>query len=237
MGSKVTGISAVQLATKTAFTANGTANLHIAGSTGGGDVITLGAASQSVLSGGIDEHVIASAANAGARISGLGVGSELEITGGGAVTLNSATGGTTADPLIVQLDAATNLTLSAMQFINAVAGSGIDTITAEAKYQTLTGGTGTDSLIGYAGGYDTFKGTAAGLNGDTIKNFLATDQIDITSLNSGHRPSDSGRQRDRYGGDRRVRSKRNELHHGGFIQQVGLRDHRGRNGGIFLTHS
>jgi Ca2+-binding RTX toxin-like protein len=69
-----------------------------------------------------------------------------------------------------------------MQFIDAVGSSGNDTITAEAKYQTLTGGAGTDTLIGYAGGSDTFKDTAAGLNGDTIKNFLATDRIDITSL-------------------------------------------------------
>ena len=52
MGSKITGISAVQLATKTTFTANATANLKIAGSTGGGDTITLGASSQSILSGG-----------------------------------------------------------------------------------------------------------------------------------------------------------------------------------------
>jgi hypothetical protein len=185
MGSKVTGISDVQLATKTAFTANGTANLHLTGSTGGGDTITLGAASQSVLSGGVNEHVMASAANAGARISGLGAGSELEITSGGAVTLNSATGGSAADPLIVKLDAATNLTLSPMQFIDAVGSSGNDTITAEAKYQTLTGGAGTDTLIGYAGGSDTFKDTAGGLNGDTIKNFLATDKIDITNLIAG----------------------------------------------------
>jgi hypothetical protein len=182
MGSKITGISNVELATKTTFTANGTANLKIAGSTGGGDTITLGASSQSILSGGSEEHVIASAANAGARVSGLGAGSELEITSGGTVTLNSATGGSAAAPLIVKLDAATNLTLSAMQFIDAVGSSGNDTITAGAMHQTLTGGGGTDTLVGYAGGHDIFQDTAAGLNGDTIKNFLATDQIDITNL-------------------------------------------------------
>jgi Ca2+-binding RTX toxin-like protein len=182
MGSKITGMSDVRLAAKTTFTANGTANLHIAGSTGGGDTITLGAASQGVISGGINEHVIASAADAGARVSGLGAGSELEITSAGTVTLNSATGGSAGDPLIVKLDGTANLTLSPMQFIDAVGSNGNDTITARAMHQTLTGGSGADTLIGYAGGYDTFRDTAAGLSGDTIRNFVAADQIDITNL-------------------------------------------------------
>jgi hypothetical protein len=182
MGAKVTGISTVQLATTTNFTANGTANLQIAGSASGGDTITLGAASQSVTSGGINEHVIASAANAGALVSGLGAGSQLEITTGGTVTLNSATGGSAAAPLLVKLDAATNLALSPMQFINVVGSSGNDTITAGATNQTLTGGSGTDILVGYAGGSDTFQDTAAGLTGDTLRNFVATDEIDITNL-------------------------------------------------------
>lgn len=182
MGSTISGVSAVWLAAKTAFTANGTAGLQIVGSTAGGDTITLGAASQAVISGGAKEHVMATAAIAGARVDGLGTGSELEITSGGTVTLNRETGGSAAAPLTVKLDAATNLALSPLQFINAVAGGGNDTITAGATHQTLTGGTGTDTLIGYAGGSDTFDGTAADLNGDTIRNFVATDQIDITEL-------------------------------------------------------
>jgi len=182
MGNRIQGISKVALATTTTFTSNGTANLQIAGSTAGGDTITLGSASQKVVSGGVNEHVRATAVNAGAQVSGLGVGSELEITTGGSVTLNSATGGSAGDPLLVKLDAATNLTLSPMQFIDAIGSNGNDTITAGAKYQTLTGGAGTDILTGYAGGYDTFQDTAAGLNGDTIRNFLASDQIDITNL-------------------------------------------------------
>lgn len=182
MGSTISGISVVWLETKTAFTANGTAGLQIVGSTAGGDTITLGAASQAVISGGAKEHVMATAAIAGARVVGLGTGSELEITSGGTVTLNPETGGSEGAPLTVKLDAATNLALSPLQFINAVAGGGNDTITAGATHQTLTGGTGTDTLIGYAGGSDTFDGIAADLNGDTIRNFVATDQIDITDL-------------------------------------------------------
>ncbi|HEY6433808.1 MAG TPA: hypothetical protein VIZ17_17655, partial [Acetobacteraceae bacterium] len=182
MGRTILAVSAVRLVAKTAFTANSTAGLQVAGSTVGGDTITLDAASQAVISGGANERVMATAAIAGARVSGLGTGSELEITSGGTVTLNSETGGSAAASLTVKLDAATNLTLSPLQFINAVAGAGNDTITAGATHQTLTGGTGTDTLTGYAGGSDTFDGTASGLNGDTIRNFVATDQIDITDL-------------------------------------------------------
>jgi len=104
------------------------------------------------------------------------------ILGGGTITLNSALGGSAGDPLVVNLDMATNLMLSPMQFITAIGSNGNDTITAAAINQTLTGGGGTDTLIGYAGGYDTFQDTAAGLNGDTITNFVPTDQIDITNL-------------------------------------------------------
>ena len=55
MGSKITGMNAVQLATTTNFTANTTAGLQISGSSAGGDSITLRAATQSVISGGANE--------------------------------------------------------------------------------------------------------------------------------------------------------------------------------------
>ena len=54
--------------------------------------------------------------------------------------------------------------------------------TAGAINQTLTGGAGADTLIGFSGGFDTFKDTAANLNGDTIQNFVASDTIDLTNL-------------------------------------------------------
>ena len=40
-------------------------------------------------------------------------------------------------------------------------------------------------LIGYSGGSDVFRGTALGLNGDTIGNFLSSDKIDITDMGFG----------------------------------------------------
>ena len=164
MGTKITGINAVQLATTTNFTANNTAGLQISGSSTGGDTITLGAATQSVVAGGVNETIKATAANAGASISGLGINSTLQITTGGTITLNAATNVNT-----VKLSAASMLTLNRMQFITAVGSTGADTIKAGAINQTLTGGAGADTLIGFSGGFDIFKDTAANLNGDTIR--------------------------------------------------------------------
>jgi len=121
--------------------------------------------------------VIATAAQAGALVSGLGANSALQITGGGAATLNNATQVST-----VLLKAATTLQLNGMSFIHAIGSTGADSITAGAAHQTLTGGSGTDVLFGSAAGSDIFKDTALGLKGDTIGNFLSSDQIDITDL-------------------------------------------------------
>jgi len=182
MGSNVTGIARLQLASPTTFTASVLAGLQIAGSSAGGDTIVLAAPTQSVTAGGNNELVKVSAANAGGVVvSGLAANSTLEITTGGTITLNANTNVTT-----VKIDAASTLVLNSMQFITAVGSAAADTIQAGGNYQTLTGGTGVDTLIGYTvgstPGYDTFRDTAAGLNGDLIKGFLNTDTIDITNL-------------------------------------------------------
>ena len=67
-------------------------------------------------------------------------------------------------------------------FITAIGSAGADTIKAGATNQTLTGGAGADTLIGFSGGCDIFKDTAANLNGDTIQGFVASDTIDLTNL-------------------------------------------------------
>ena len=177
MGSRLSGITAVQLAAPTTFTANATAGLQISGSSAGGDTITLGAATQSVIAGGANETVKATTANAGAAVSGLGANSTLEITNGGTATLNATTNVDT-----VKLDAVSTLVLNGMQFITAVGTTGSDTIEAGASNQTLTSLKGSDTLTGSSAGNDIFLGTAAGLNGDTIKNFVVSDMIDITNL-------------------------------------------------------
>jgi hypothetical protein len=51
--------------------------------------------------------------------------------------------------------------------------------------QTLTADGGSKTLIGYSGFGDTFSGTSAGLNGDTIQLFGGSDKIDLTDLGFG----------------------------------------------------
>ena len=118
-----------------------------------------------------------SAANAGALVSGLGANSTLDITSGGTITLSANTDVTT-----VKLTSASTLILNGMAFITADGSTGKDTIQAGGIDQTLTGGGGADTLIGFSGGYDTFRDTAANLNGDTISNFINTDTIDLTNI-------------------------------------------------------
>ena len=177
MGSGITGINNVQLATTTKFTANSTAGLQISGSSTGGDTITLGAATQSVIGGGPNETVNTSSVNAGASVSGLGANSTLDITGGGTITLNTNT-----DVNTVKLTAASTLMLNGMAFITADGSTAKDSIQAGGIDQTLTGGGGADTLIGFSGGSDIFKDTAAHLNGILISDFVNTDTIDLTNM-------------------------------------------------------
>ena len=115
----------------------------------------LGPATQSVAGSGANETIKATAVLAGARVSGLGSNSTLEITSGGTVTLNAATTVTT-----VKLDAASMLSLNGMQFIAANGSTGADTIVAGASNQILTGGAGADTSIGYSGGNTVVKATS-----------------------------------------------------------------------------
>jgi len=61
-------------------------------------------------------------------------------------------------------------------------GLGNDFLDGGSGSDVLTGGAGTDTLKGGTG-VDTFQDTAAGLNGDTIQDFLIGDRIQITDLN------------------------------------------------------
>lgn len=189
LGGNITGFGTLALtqpAGAMILQANAMSGLQIIGSAIGGDTITLGAASQSVIGGGPNEHVEATSAFAGAAVSGLGAGSELEITTGGTVTLNAATGGSVTAPLIVKLDQASQLTLGPMQFITAQGSTGTDTIIAGAANQVLTGGGGGDTLVGYTGGDDIFRDTAGNLTSSTIRNFLPSDSIDLINVAAAH---------------------------------------------------
>ena len=78
-------------------------------------------------------------------------------------------------------------TLNKMSFITAYANGG-DTINASGAGQTLVAsspasGVARDTLIGASLGGDSFLGTTAQLNGETIGNFIGSDIIDVTDLN------------------------------------------------------
>jgi Ca2+-binding RTX toxin-like protein len=129
-----------------------------------------------VVTGTGNTVIDATAAEAGAAITTEG-SATLDLTTGGNATLNAGD-----DFLTVSLATATNLTLSPLSFITAIAGPGADTITALAAEQTLVGGSGIDTLIGYAGFGDLFLGTAGSLNADTIQYFGGNDLIDLTNI-------------------------------------------------------
>ena len=189
MGADITDLAKVVLtpaasgATQPAwsFTANAEHGLEI-DDDATGDTVTVGDASQVVLLSSGDHHVIETAATAGAAVlAGASGTNVLEITGGGAVVLNASDA-----RLTVQLDQATDLTLSSGSGMTAIGDSGADTITALAAGQTLTGGGGGDTLVGSASGGDTFKDTTGHLDGVTIEGFgVAGDVLDVTDLNSG----------------------------------------------------
>ncbi|HEX2939776.1 MAG TPA: hypothetical protein VHO91_01930, partial [Rhodopila sp.] len=144
----------------------------------GSDTVILGSAAESVHAGGGTALVQATAAFAGAVVTGGTIGTTtLEITNGGSAALSGAD-----TYLTVRLDAATHLSLGGAQFVTAVGSSSGDTLVAGGSNQTLTGGAGADTLIGYAGYGDRFVDTSSGLNGDTIVNFGGNDTIDITDL-------------------------------------------------------
>ena len=144
----------------------------------GTNVVTVGAASQTILGAGGMLTVRATAANAAAAVCGGIGGATLDITTGGTVVLNNAD-----TNLVVHLDAATNLTLGGMSFITASGSSaGHDAITAGGSNQTLESIGGNDILTGSSSFGDTFAGTCAGLSGDTILGFGGSDVLDISDL-------------------------------------------------------
>jgi hypothetical protein len=168
------------------FIANAITGLTIVASSGD-DAITVGNASQQVIAGPGNDTVLTTASTAGALIQG-GAHTTIDTAGGGSAALNVAT-----DRVTVMLQQPTNLTLGQGSNVSVIGSLGADTIVAMAAGQVITSLSGQDTLTGYAGGGDTFKGTAAGLSGDTIANFAAPgDTIDITDLTPGQASSYSG---------------------------------------------
>jgi hypothetical protein len=178
LGANITNIASLTLsAASVAYnvTANSMTGLVITGS-GAADTITLGDKSQSVNANGGAVHVLATARQGSAQITGA-AGAVFEITTPGTITLNKMDSN-----LTVQLDKAGTLTLNKATFINAIVEASGSTLTAADTSQTLSSAAGGDSLIGYAKFGDTFSGSSAGLNTDTITNFGGNDVIDVNDL-------------------------------------------------------
>ncbi len=149
MGANITGFGQVHLMGGTAgttgfnFTANATQGLIVVGSLGN-DVITVGDASQTIYTEGLNSVVKATAATAGALVAGVHGNPTLEVTGGGSATLNANDG----HGMIVQIDQAMILNMGLTAFISAVAETSGSTVTAGAPFQTLVTLAGGTTFIG-----------------------------------------------------------------------------------------
>jgi len=135
------------------FTANNAANTRLVDYSGGANTITLGNVSQSVGTGnGSNDRIIATAAEAGASISNYSTTAEDTI---------EITGGGTA-------------------VLNAY-DKGIAAVQLD-KATKLTENSHIGTIIGSSDGNDVILDTAANLNGTTVKNFVPSDDLDITGL-------------------------------------------------------
>ncbi|MEA2743572.1 MAG: hypothetical protein QOG25_1943 [Acetobacteraceae bacterium] len=170
----------------------GADNKDVINLAGGNDKVILGSDKETVHGKGGSNVFQVNAETIGATIDGGGGKSLLLVTGDNAKESDSLNegdddksivmGGNITNVATVKLDVATGLQLNGIEFLHAIGSDGADTIKAGGTDQTLTGGKSADTLAGFAGGSDTFLDTAAGLDGDTIRNFVASDRIDITDL-------------------------------------------------------
>jgi uncharacterized repeat protein (TIGR03803 family) len=146
---------------------------------GGTDTITLGSASETVIGRGGADTINVTPDTVGATINGGSGASVLVLTTGGTATM----GANITNIHKVTLKAAATFFANTLTGLTIVGSSGDDSIFAGGHGQTLTGGLGTDMLVGAPAGFDTFADTTANLNGDTIVNFAAMgDAIDITDM-------------------------------------------------------
>ena len=162
----------------------GALNSDVINLASGNDTVIVGS-TQETVNGGTGNHTInVTAATIGATINGGTGQTTLVVTGGGSVT-EGASVSHIATVLLASAPAG-------MSFIaNAQSGLLIDdrsggatSVTAGGFGQTITGGSGHDTFIGFSGGGTTFKNLAAAINGDTIANFgLTGTAIDLTDVN------------------------------------------------------
>ena len=163
----------------------GAQNSDVINLASGNDVVVVGSAAETVHGGTGNDTIEVTSSTIGASINGGSGQSTLEVTGGG----SSVMGNNVVDISTILLEsAAGNLNFIA----NATSGlvvddlsSGADTVRAGGANQTLEGGAGQDTFVGYAGGSTTFENLASAMNGATISNFAApNDVLFLTNVNS-----------------------------------------------------
>jgi hypothetical protein len=166
------------------ITINGANDSSVINLASGNDIVTLGSANETVHGGTGNDQFQVTAATIGATINGGSGNSTLDVLGGGT---NVTMGANVTNISEVVLASAP----SGMSFIaNGISGltvddlgTAADTVTAGGLNQTLTGGAGKETFVGFGGGSTTFLDTATALNGDTIANFFAgNSQIDHTNV-------------------------------------------------------
>jgi autotransporter-associated beta strand protein len=151
----------------------------------GNDIVTVGAAAETIHGGsGIDTIKVTAATIAASIDGGLSGQSVLDVTGGGTVAM----GASVTNIAVVNLMASSSpYAFTANGIADLVVddlSKGADQVTAGAAGQTITGGgAGKLTMIGAAGGGTTFKDASAILSGDSIQNFGAgADVLTLTDM-------------------------------------------------------
>ena len=179
MGRNITGIENVYLQNPAAgvvqpdytFVANATKGLIINGSAYN-DTITAGDVSQTINGAAGNDRIIVNAITAGALVHGGSGTNTLEITGGGVAVMNSSD----TSLQYIQLDAATDLTLSNQNSMTIEGSGGNDAFNIGTGSDTFVGGNGNeDYVFGSRFGQDVINNVASSGSG------MAHGQIDFLS--------------------------------------------------------
>ncbi|HEY1935546.1 MAG TPA: VWD domain-containing protein [Acetobacteraceae bacterium] len=186
MGGNITGISDVFLdnaGTNYGFTANTTENLTIFASSDS-DTITVGDASQTVVSTGGALTVLATAAQGGVAVLG-GNGTILQITNAGAVALNASD-----INVSVELAAGDTLTLPFNPSISVQGGGGDDTLVVGGNIlrsgQTIApGGTGNTVVLDGSGAFNLAAPTMLSNIQTVDVQGASVGQLQLVSLRAG----------------------------------------------------
>jgi len=161
--------------------ANDTSTINLAT---GNDAVTLGSAQETVNGGGGNNTFDVNAATIGATING-GTGTNLlEVTGGGTMAM----GGNIqqiADALLVGSSTPYDFTANGLSglLVDDLGTATADTLIAGGSNQILTGGGAGELTMDAANQTNALlKDSAAAFNGDTVKDLVNGDMIDVTGL-------------------------------------------------------